>query len=103
MHYWVNATPEPNVWRLMTAPGDEGDYVNVMEAGETSGFALSYVDDFIVMGPKPVAQAFLTKLSSTWKCRVRVAEVLWCGDEVGWPASADWPTGLCQKNCEQAS
>ena len=46
MHYWVNATPEPNVWRLMTAPGDEGDYVNVMEAGETSGFALSYVDEF---------------------------------------------------------
>ena len=79
VHYWINATPEPNVWRLMTANGAEGDYVNVMEEGETSGFALSYVDDFIVMGPQSVAQAVLTKLASTWRCSTPT-----------WVVSSEW-------------
>ena len=89
VHYWINATPEPNVWRLMTANGAEGDYVNVMEEGETSGFALSYVDDFIVMGPQSVAQTVLTKLASTWRCSTPtwVVSSEWrkfCGVEMKW-------------------
>ena len=88
-HHWINATPEPNVWRLMSAQGREGDYVNVMDEGCTKGFALSCVDDFIVMGQKQVANAFLTKLASTWKCAspTWVVDTEWrkfCGVEMKW-------------------
>ena len=88
-HYWIHATPEPNVWRLMSADGEEMDYVNVMEEGKAVGFALSYVDDFIGMGDRPVAQAFLSKLAATWKCAppTWVVESEWqkfCGVEMKW-------------------
>ena len=39
MHNWVVPTPEPNVWRLMTALGGE-EFVNVMDDGSTAGYAL---------------------------------------------------------------
>ena len=81
-HYWINAIPEPNVWRLMSAQGREDDYVNVMDEGCVRGFALSYVDDFIVMGQKQVANAFLAKLASTCLSYLggghRMEKVLWC-------------------------
>ena len=84
-----STTPEPNVWRLMSAQGREDDYVNVMDEGCTRGFALSYVDDFIVMGQKQVAKAFLAKLASTWKCAspTWVVDTEWrkfCGVEMRW-------------------
>ena len=71
MHWWEDGVqlgvvpiPEPNVWRLMTAPGGEEDFVNVMDDGSTRGYALSYVDDFIVTAPRPTAERFLKKLST---------------------------------------
>ena len=92
-HYWIHATPEPNVWRLMSADGEEMDYVNVMEEGKAVGFALSYVDDFIVMGDRLVAQAFLSKLAATWKCAppTWVVDSEWrkfCGVEMKWDGSS---------------
>ena len=73
VHYWVNPTPEPNVWRLMP--------VNAIED--------SYVDDFIVMGAPTAAGEFLNKLASTWKCSTStwVSEGEWkkfCRVEVKW-------------------
>ena len=89
VHNWVVPTPEPNVWRLMTAPGGEEEFVKVMDDGSTAGYALSYVDDFIVTAPRPTAERFLKKLSTMWKC----AEPKWvtqhqwlkfCGIEMRW-------------------
>ena len=73
----------------MSAAHRENDYVNVMEEGRTVGFALSYVDDFIVVGQRPVAGAFLSKLASTWKCAppTWVVDTEWrkfCGVEMKW-------------------
>ena len=61
----------------------------MMDEGCTKGFALSYVDDFIVMGQKQVANAFLAKLASTWKCAspTWVVDTEWrkfCGVEMKW-------------------
>ena len=73
----------------MTALGGEEDFVSVMDDGSTAGYALSYVDDFIVTAPRPTAERFLKKLSTMWKC----AEPKWvtqhqwlkfCGIEMRW-------------------
>ena len=60
-----------------------------MEDGTTAGYALSYVDDFIVTGAPTAAGEFLNKLASTWKCSTPtwVSEGEWkkfCGVEMKW-------------------
>ena len=93
VHNWVVPTPEPNVWRLMTALGGEEDFVNVMDDGSTAGYALSNVDDFIITAPRSTAERFLKRLSTMWKC----AEPKWvtqnqwlkfCGIEMKWNGDA---------------
>ena len=88
-HFWIVATPEPNVWRVMGVEGSEHEQVDALEAGAPVGYALSYVDDFIVMGEKLAASSFLDRLSTMWRCSKpawvdRESWLKFCGMQLRW-------------------
>ena len=65
---------DSNVWLLLPVVPREREHIRL----EPLSFLLVYIDDFLALAPRPVAELLLDLVSSLWKCGKALLRVNQC-------------------------